>query len=91
MADVIEEVGGNKRGVTCEFCESQLSAGGELIKRSGKARAFLDLDDDNAKLRQRVEALTAEVAAVKSECDGLRAQLAAAPVVRSSGNFVDLE
>jgi len=70
----VELANETRRGVQCEFCESQLSASGELIKRSAKARAFLDLDDDNAKLRARVETLQAEIAGLKEQIETLRTQ-----------------
>jgi hypothetical protein len=90
MADPIESTTGARSPLICEFCRCSLSSSGEIIRRSPEARAFLDLDDDNAKLRDRVEVLRAEVATLTAD---LTAARAAAPVTRADElpPFIKLE
>lgn len=54
-----------RESIVCEFCECTVSLRGRVLKRSEKAKAILDLDDDADKLRKEVERLTAELEAAK--------------------------
>ena len=51
--------------IVCEFCECQVSMRGRVLKRSDKAKAIIDLDDEADRLRKQVETLTAEIAELK--------------------------
>lgn len=54
----------------CEFCECQLTARGEVLKLSDKAKRFRDHGD-------REEALTQKISALETELRTLRAEHAA--------------
>jgi hypothetical protein len=51
-----------RESIVCEFCECTLSLRGRMIKRSDKAKAILDLDDEADRLRKENERLTAALA-----------------------------
>lgn len=58
---------GSRSGITCEFCECGLSGKGEVIKRSAKARSYLDLEDRASDQAAALEQLRAEVAALQGQ------------------------
>lgn len=58
--------------LVCEFCECRLSNVGEVLTRSKKARAMIDLDDDNDKLRKKVADLEAMITTLRSEIEELK-------------------
>lgn len=74
--------------VTCEFCECTISQAGEIVKRSNRARGFLDLDDDNAKLRQAVESKDARIAELTARVSELE-RTQAAPAGAGTGGGSD--
>lgn len=65
--------------LTCEFCECSLSSSGEVLKRSGKARAMIDLDDDNARLRAKLAEQETTITALRSEVETLKAAAPSGP------------
>lgn len=63
----------NERDIlTCEFCECRLSNAGEVLTRSKKARAMIDLDDDNDKLRKKIADLEALIGTLRTEIEELK-------------------
>jgi chaperonin cofactor prefoldin len=44
-----------------------LSNSGEVLTRSKKARAMIDLDDDNDKLRKKIETLEATITELQKD------------------------
>lgn len=57
----------------CEMCECRLSRSGEVIRRSKKASAMLDLDDANAKLRDDLKKANDTIAELKTQLDAAKA------------------
>lgn len=91
MADeptIIEDVPGRKRAtsVTCEFCECRLSAAGDVLQRSPKARALIDQDDAFAKATQKIATLDAKIAELQTE---LAARIAPVPTDKKRGFIYD--
>lgn len=79
---------GNKRTrITCEFCESSLSASGDVLKIGGKAKAYRDSDSAIEKLNDRIAALDAEIVTLKSDLEAARATKPA-DVRPSRGGFL---
>jgi hypothetical protein len=63
-----------RRGKTikCEFCECKLSASGERISLSDRARHLRALDEDYKKDNAEVKALTEENASLKKQIEDLQ-------------------
>ena len=70
MAD--DPITPSRNHLTCEFCECRLSSTGEVLSRSKKARAMIDLDDDNDKLRKKIADLEATITELRSENEQLK-------------------
>lgn len=62
-----------RKGCTCEFCGSTLSANGDVIKRGDKARAMMDLEETAARTARDLDTATARVTELQAEVDRLKA------------------
>lgn len=58
--------------IVCEFCECGLTEHGEIIRRGDRAREYLDVDDENKKLRAKIAAVTDELTAARQEIAALK-------------------
>lgn len=52
--------------IECECCECVLSMHGRVLKRSAKAKAWIDLDDEADTLRKQITSLKAEIDTLKA-------------------------
>lgn len=66
------------RRVTCEFCDSSLTAHGEVIQLSARAKEFRRLDERLETATKQIAALEGQVRDKDGEIAQLRQQLAAA-------------
>lgn len=57
------------RRVTCEFCECVLDADGAVWRRGQAARAMMDLDGQLATAQAQIEALNADLTAMRARLD----------------------
>jgi hypothetical protein len=74
--------GGSATGrVTCEFCKCGLAADGGVLKRSERAKALMDLEDDLAKTKKELVDVTRAHAKLDEQLTAAKAELANRPAV----------
>jgi hypothetical protein len=73
-----------RSAIVCEFCECKLTASGDILKMSDRAKALRKQEDTIDGLTADVQRLTSELAAVTRERDELKAKTAPA---RDDGLF----
>jgi hypothetical protein len=71
------------RRILCEFCGCELDPNGNVLRRGESARAYLDLEDENKRLQEKVDTLQA----ANTELAG---QLEAARTPAKRRGFLDL-
>jgi hypothetical protein len=58
--------------VTCEFCGCQLDPKGNVLLRGEPARAYLDLEDANRKLQERIDIQEGRITELSGQLDALK-------------------
>lgn len=58
---------GGRQRIVCEFCECSLSNSGEVIKRSAKAKALIDLEEASADQAAALDTLRSDVAQLQGQ------------------------
>jgi uncharacterized protein YlxW (UPF0749 family) len=73
-----------KRSLECEFCGCTLSATGEVLRRSKRAREMMDLSEESSRAFKHADDLKQEIAALRKAL----AEAEAKATARSSRAFV---